>query len=249
MGLLALQADAYKPISPYPLDILDAQSQGMLGYLIGQAIQNELPEQEMAVILSRIKVDANDCSIKRSSKPIGPFYTPTEHQSLQKKHPDWIFMAEKKIFRRVVPSPRPLEILELSSIKLLIEAGILLICAGGGGIPVIQANNKNWLGLEGVIDKDLTAALLATRIDADILLILTDVEAVYLGWGTEHSKPIKQCNPNEFNFKEFQAGSMRPKIEAACQFAAKPGKKSFIGSLRQADKILTGEVGTLIQAN
>lgn len=245
VGLLALQAIAYNEIRPYPLDILGAESQGMLGYLLQQALYNELPDREIAVMLTSVIVDSKDDSIKAPTKPIGPFYTTEEARILQSQR-NWKFVSENNLFRRVVASPRPQEIIGLNGLKLLIDAGILLICSGGGGIPVFKDNNK-LSGIEGVIDKDLTASLLATSLNADALLILTDIDAVYQNWGTDTSRAIRQCAPNELDLRNFQEGSMRPKIEAACQFASKPGKKAFIGDLMQAEMVLGNKAGTLIQ--
>jgi len=244
VGLLALQATAYSDVSPYPFDILGAESQGMLGYLLQRTLYNELPNKEISVILTNVIVDNKDKSMKIPTKPIGPFYTLEESKILQAKW-GWQFVLANHLFRRVIASPRPQEIVELKTLKLLIDSGTLLICAGGGGIPVIKEGHQ-LSGIEGVIDKDLTASLLASSVNADILLILTDIDAVYLDWGTDASRPIKQCTPDELDIRNFQEGSMRPKIEAACQFASRRGKKSFIGDLMDAEMVLENKAGTLI---
>ena len=246
VGLLALQAEAYKEVKPYELDVLCAESQGMIGYLLQRELHNELEEKLVTTILTQVVVDAEDIAFKQPTKPIGPFYT-KEKADKYKKENNWSFGQDNNSFRRVVPSPKPLEIIELPLIKLLLERRVLVICAGGGGISVIRDNAGSLAGIEAIIDKDLTAAKMAENIDADVLMILTDVNGVYKEWGTPNAALIHTIKVNDLEQMIFAAGSMAPKIEAARKFIKKStNKKVVIGSLKDADKLLSGEKGTTI---
>jgi carbamate kinase len=246
VGLLALEADAYKAVSPYPLDILGAESQGMIGYLLAQALKSELRERDVAVLLTQVIVDAADPAFKHPSKPIGPVYSEEEAQRLADEH-GWTVAPDGQYFRRVVPSPEPREIVELSPIKQLIAAGTVVVCAGGGGIPV-NAAEERLRGVEAVIDKDLTAALLAERLDADRLLMLTDVPFVQRDWGSPDARPIENATADELRRWDFAAGSMGPKVEAACRFVEHTGREATIGALSELDAVARGEAGTRITA-
>jgi carbamate kinase len=246
VGLLALEADAYKAVMPYPLDVLGAESQGMIGYLLAQALQNELPDREVAVLLTQVLVDRADPAFDHPSKPIGPVYREKEARRLAAEH-DWTVAPDGRWFRRVVPSPEPREILELASVERLAAAGAVVVCAGGGGIPIV-AEAGGFRGVEAVIDKDLTAALLAERLDADRLLMLTDVPFVERDWGMEAAAPIASAHPHELRRLSFAAGSMGPKIEAACRFVEHTGREAAIGALGDLAAVARGEAGTQISS-
>lgn len=246
VGLLALQADAYKAVQPYPFDVLDAESQGMIGYLLQQALSNYLPAHSVVTLLTQVIVDAQDPAFQHPSKPIGPVYTHEQADALRQQRPSWVIKADGQYFRRVVSSPQPLHLHELRSIRALIAAGHMVIVGGGGGIPCISNDSGKLTGVEAVIDKDLTAALVAKELNADALIILTDVDAVYLNWGEAHAEPISQISIAELKGMNFPAGSMQPKITAACKFVESTGKTAMIGQLGQAVQVLAGLAGTRI---
>ncbi len=245
VGLLALQADAYKKVHPYPLDILDAESQGMIGYLLQQEIGNYLQSKSVATLLTQVLVDAKDPAFQSPSKPIGPVYTESQAKAIQQAH-DWILKPDGQYFRRVVPSPKPQHIYELDAIKLLLQANTMVIAGGGGGIPCIKTGDKQLKGVEAVIDKDLTASLLARQLKAESLVILTDVDAVYENWGTSAAKAIHNISSKTLRQYQFAAGSMGPKVEAACQFVDATLRPVMIGKLSDLNEILKGKAGTLI---
>ncbi|KAF1708331.1 carbamate kinase [Pseudoxanthomonas sacheonensis] len=243
VGLLALEAEAYRGVPPYPLDLLGAESQGMIGYVIAQALRNERPQREIAALLTRIRVDPGDSAFEHPTKPIGPVYGALEAESLRAAH-GWSFAADGDGMRRVVASPRPVEIIELPVIGRLMDAGVVTVCAGGGGIPVRALPGGAHDGIEAVIDKDLAAALLAQRLRAERLVILTDVDAVYLGWRTARQQPLRRIRAADLQLHCFAEGSMAPKVEAACQFALDTGRPAVIGALSQAFAVVAGEAGT-----
>ena len=243
VGLLALQSEAYRQVAPYPLDVLGAESEGMIGYLLEQGLRNELPGREVATLVTQVVVDPADPAFVGPSKPIGSVYSEAEAGRLAGER-GWTLARDGAGFRRVVPSPEPVEIVELRAIRLLLESGVIVVCVGGGGIPV--ARNGTLRGVEAVIDKDKAAALLAEQLDADVLLLLTDVEAVQLGWGTPGSTPLSQTTVEELRGHVFAPGSMGPKVEAACRFVERTGGAAAIGSLDQAAAILAGAAGTTI---
>lgn len=212
VGLLALQNSAYAHVAPYPLDILGAESQGMIGYMLQQALKNQLPQREISVLLTQVEVDANDPAFSNPTKYIGPIYDHAQTQVLQAEK-GWVFKADGHSFRRVVPSPQPKRIVERDAIQTLIAHDHLVICNGGGGVPVVEKAD-GYHGIEAVIDKDLSAALLASQIHADALLILTDANAVYLDWGKPTQRPLAQVTPELLNEMQFDAGSMGPKVTA-----------------------------------
>ena len=246
VGLLALQSAIGGSEQAYPLDILDAQSEGMIGYLIEQELENLLPaERCCATLLTQIEVDADDAAFKRPDKPIGPVYNELEARRLAQQK-GWSIAADGEHFRRVVASPRPRRILELSVIQLLVEQGVVVICAGGGGIPVVRCPDGGVAGIEGVIDKDFASALLARELSADVLLMLTDVDAVYRDWAKPGRRAIRQAAPQAMRSLDFAPGSMGPKVEAACELVEQTGATAGIGRLDEAPAILAGEAGTLI---
>jgi carbamate kinase len=248
VGLLALQSESYRAVKPYPLDVLGAESEGMIGYLLEQALQNELPGREVASVLTEVAVDRDDPAFARPTKPVGPVYAEDEAQKLAAEH-GWRVARDGGGFRRVVASPEPRRIIELETIKRLAGAGVIVICAGGGGIPVVvdPASGRR-VGVEAVIDKDLSAALLAIQVEAEFLLLLTDVDAVQEGWGGPGARPIRSATPARLRMLCFAPGSMAPKIEAVCRFVEATGRRAGIGSLAQASEILAGRSGTIIEA-
>ena len=220
VGLLALQAAAYEDEVPaYPLDVLGAESEGMIGYLLEQELANALGDRSVATLLTQVVVDAGDPAFDAPSKPIGPVYErePAERLAVER---GWAIAAEGGGHRRVVASPEPVALVELAAIRTLVEAGVLLVCAGGGGIPVVCEDGR-LRGVEAVVDKDLVAALLARELGADALLLLTDVAAVEAGWGTPQARPLGETTVAELRALDLEPGSMAPKVEAACRFASR----------------------------
>ncbi|MGB5950210.1 MAG: carbamate kinase [Parvibaculum sp.] len=245
VGLLALEADAYKAVPPYPLDVLGAESQGMIGYVIAQELRRMLPQRGIVTLLTQTVVDGTDPAFARPTKPIGPVYAEAGAGGLAAER-GWSMAADGEAFRRVVASPAPRRIVELDAIRLLIEAGQIVICTGGGGIPVVERAGGVLEGVEAVIDKDLGASLLACNLDADRLVILTDVEGVYRNWGGEEPDLINRARADEFDVSAFANGSMGPKVDAACRFARTTGRPAFIGNLADAKRVIEGEAGTRI---
>jgi len=246
VGLLALQAEAYKGVQPYPLDILNAETEGMIGYLIEQELRNQLPDRQIVTLLTQVEVDANDPAFSYPTKPIGPIYPEAEAEQLATER-GWAIAPDGDAYRRVVPSPEPRQILELGAIQLLFQAGALVICVGGGGIPVVITPTGGIHGVEAVIDKDLAAALLAASLGVEALLLLTDVDAVYRNWGTATAQPFHRVSPEQLRRDSFAPGSMAPKVEAACRFVEQTGGIAGIGRLEDAAAILAGQAGTLVQ--
>jgi carbamate kinase len=246
VGLLALQASAYKDVEAYPLDVLGAQTEGMIGYMIEQELGNLLPfEVPFATILTMVEVDPDDPAFKNPTKFVGPVYEKAEADRLAGEK-GWAFKQDGNKWRRVVPSPLPKRIFEIRPVKWLLEHGTIVICAGGGGIPTMYEAGKQRLltGIEAVIDKDLASELLAREVDADLFVIATDVDGVYLDWGKPEQRRLGRVTPAEMRALKFPAGSMGPKVEAAVQFVEKTGKRAAIGSLQDIEKIVAGEAGT-----
>ena len=243
VGLLALQNLAYDKVSPYPLDVLGAESEGMIGYMLAQELHNLLPETEVSSLLTRIEVDANDPSMKDPTKFVGPVYDKEEAGKLAEAN-NWTMKPDGEYIRRVVPSPKPINIIDKHSIETLLNAGEVVICCGGGGIPVCKSD-IGYRGVEGVIDKDLAATLLAKELKADKLLILTDADAVYLNWGTEQQRPLRIASPSQLSEFQFPAGSMGPKVEAASDFALSGGR-AYIGALEEGLDVLAERAGTCV---
>lgn len=245
VGLLALQAESYSKVRPYPLDVLGAETEGMIGYLLEQELRNHLPEHKVVTLLTQVEVNREDSAFSHPSKPIGPIYTETEAQKIAQER-GWAIAPDGDAYRRVVPSPEPCRIIELSTIKFLVAAGALVVCTGGGGIPVIVTPLGEIHGVEAVIDKDKASSLLAQLLPAEALLLLTDVDAVYLDWGLPSATPISQITPSQLRTYEFAPGSMKPKVEAACRFVEATGGFAGIGKLEDAEAILAGKAGTRI---
>jgi carbamate kinase len=244
VGLLALQAAA-TPGTPFPLDVLDAETAGMIGYVIQQELGNVVKDRPVATLLTQVRVDPHDPAFARPTKPIGPVYDEATARRLAVER-GWTVAPDGNKWRRVVPSPKPLEILEAGVLAFLVEQGVIVICAGGGGIPVINLDSGGVIGVEAVIDKDLASCLLARQLGADMLVMLTDVDAVYLDWGTPEARPLGWVQADELSAAAFAAGSMGPKVEAAIAFASEAGKPAAIGRLEDAVEIIAGRRGTRI---
>ncbi len=246
VGLLALQAASYERKSEYPLDILGAQSEGMLGYMIEQELGNLLPvEIPFATILTMVEVDPEDPAFINPTKPIGPRYEIDEIRLLAKKN-NWEIAKDGEMWRRVVPSPEPHRIFELRPIHWLLENGTVVICAGGGGIPTIYNKAGDLEGVEVVIDKDRASALLARQLNARLLILATDTKGIYKDWGEKNSEIIEHTTPEKLDLLEFEVGSMAPKVEAACDFVRRTGERAVIGSLEDIESMVAGEAGTQI---
>lgn len=242
VGLLALQNLAWKEVTPYPLDVLVAESQGMIGYMLAQRLGSEPDMPPVTTILTRIQVDKDDPAFHSPEKFIGPVYAPEQQNELEATY-GWQMKRDGKYLRRVVPSPLPKRIEESQAIELLLKEGHVVICSGGGGVPVAQ----NGQGTEAVIDKDLAAALLAEQINADGLIILTDADAVYENWGTPQQRAIRQATPDELAPFAKADGSMGPKVAAVSGYVQRRGKPAWIGSLTRIDETLAGQAGTCIR--
>jgi carbamate kinase len=246
VGLLALES-AHDPAltQPYPFDVLGAQTQGMIGYWLVQALGNAVPGRQVSCLVSRTLVDQNSIAFTRPSKFVGQVYTEAEAKALADAS-GWTVRQDGDSWRRVVPSPEPVSLLELPAIRLLLVSGAIVICSGGGGIPVIRERDGCLRGVEAVVDKDLTASLLARELDADVLLLLTDVDAVMDGYGTADARPIGQVTAASLRARSFPAGSMGPKVEAVCRFAEATGRPAAIGRLADAQRLVKGEAGTVV---
>jgi carbamate kinase len=246
VGLLALESARDPALTrPYTLDALGAQTQGMIGYWLARALRGAAPGKQAACLVSQTRVDPDDPAFARPTKFIGPVYQEKEALDLAAER-GWTMRLDGPAWRRVVPSPEPLELVELPLIKLLLNSGALVVCAGGGGIPVVADAPGGLRGVEAVVDKDLTAALLARAVAADALLLLTDVDAVIDGFGTPDARPIRQATPDELRARSFPAGSMGPKVEAACRFAETAGRFAAIGRLTAAEALLRRAAGTIV---
>ena len=251
VGLLALQGSAYTAVDTYPLDLLGAQTEGMIGYVIQQELGNLLPfEKRLASLLTLVEVDRGDPAFGDPTKPIGPIYTEQDSERLAGEK-GWVFKPDGDAFRRVVPSPLPQRIFGLEPIEWLLERGCVVVCAGGGGIPVMYTDDpapagRTLVGVEAVIDKDLASALLARDLHADALAIVTDVDAVYADWGTPQQRAIRRASPEALGASEFAAGSMGPKVRAACSFVEETGGLAVIGSIADTEALLRGDAGTTV---
>jgi len=248
VGLLALEADAYTEEEDYPLDMMDAETQGSIGYMIEQELGNLLPfDRPFATLLTMIEVDPADPAFKNPTKFIGPVYDKDKADMLVKTK-GWAVKADGPKWRRVVPSPEPKRIFELRPIRWLLDHNTIVIAAGGGGIPTVYENGdgRRLTGVECVIDKDLAAELLARELSADLFVMLTDAPAVFADWGKPTQREIRRASPEAMMTMPFAAGSMGPKVAAACRFAKTTGKSAAIGSLADLSRILAGETGTTI---
>jgi carbamate kinase len=246
VGVLALQS-AHDPnlTSPYPFDVLGAQTQGMIGYWLLQSLQNELPGRQVAAIINQTLVSAADPAFADPSKPIGEVYDEATAKRLAAER-GWVVKPDGDQWRRVVGSPRPQRVVETRLIRLLLGSGAVVVCAGGGGVPVIRNERGQLEGVEAVVDKDLTASVLAEALDADVLLILTDVPHVVRGFGTPDAEPVLRATPASLQREDFASGSMGPKVDAACRFVELTGDMAAIGRLEEAQEVLAGRAGTVI---
>ncbi len=250
-GLLALQAMAYTDVEAYPLDVLEAEAEGMIGYVLQQELGNELPApRPIVTILTQVEVDPEDPAFDDPSVPVGPPCTSVEAERLEASK-GWTFKSDGDHLRRVVPSPRPRRIFGLESIRWLLKRGAVVVCSGGGGIPVAYTDEqvpggRRLAGVEAVVDKDLASALLASEIHADVLAIITDVDAVYADWGTSRQRPLHLTHPAELAAVDFADGSMGPKVLAACSFVRRTGCPAVIGSIDEAAALIAGEAGTIV---
>jgi carbamate kinase len=252
VGMLALESAADRSISrPYPFDVLGAQTQGMIGYWLVQALASALPGREVACLVSRTLVRADDPAFAHPSKFVGPVYDERQARELAAAM-GWDVRPDGARWRRVVPSPEPAGLLDLPSVRILLDRQVVVVCSGGGGVPVVQADGGGPMragqqhGVEAVVDKDLTAALLARELGADALLLLTDVPAIEDGYGTPQARPIRRATPAQLRARCFPAGSMGPKVEAVCRFVEATGKPAAIGRLGDAQALLAGRAGTLV---
>ncbi len=250
VGLLALQSAAYAGVDPYPLDVLGAETEGMIGYMIEQELGNLVPfEKPFATVLTMVEVDPEDPAFQNPSKPIGPVYSEEEARRLQAEK-GWVLRPDGDRWRRVVPSPRPQRIFELRPVRWLLEKGTLVICAGGGGIPTMYLpGTRTLVGAEVVIDKDRASALLALQLEADLFVMATDADGVYLDWGTPQARRLARTTPAELLAHRFAAGSMGPKVEAACEFVSRTGRRAAVGALDQLGAMADGTAGTQVVAD
>jgi carbamate kinase len=249
IGLLALEEAAYEATPDAPLDVLGAETQGMIGYLVQQELANRLPDDaQLATLLTMVQVDRDDPAFGQPTKPIGPIYDQSEADALARAR-GWVFKPDGDHVRRVVPSPVPRRILEIRQIQFLLQQGCTVICAGGGGIPTIVEPGRGLVGVEAVIDKDHASGLLARDVDADLLILATDAPGAYVGFGTANQRLITRANPHAVlseHRHEFAAGSMLPKIIAACDFALATARPAVIGALADIGAMLAGTAGTRI---
>ena len=246
VGLLAMESARDPTLSrPYPFDVLGAQTQGMIGYWLVQALQNALPGRLAGCLICRTLVAADDPAFSHPVKFVGPVYDAATARELAARY-DWQVRQDGAAWRRVVPSPEPVELLDLPLIRALLAAGAIVVCSGGGGVPVARDSAGTLRGVEAVVDKDLTAALLACLVRAEALLLLTDVESVQENFGTDHAQPIHLATPGELRARPFPAGSMGPKVDAACRFAEATGAMAAIGRLDDAEALLQRKAGTIV---
>ena len=249
VGLLALQAAAYRDVEPYPLDVLGAQSQGMIAYMLEQELGNVLPpEKPIATLLTMVEVDPDDPAFDDPTKFVGPTYVRAKADELAEAK-GWVFKRDGGLWRRVVASPEPQRIFEIKPIRWLLEHGTVVICTGGGGIPTAFCKKEpnRLMGVEAVIDKDLASELLARELGADLFLMATDAPGVYLDWGTPDQRLLGHTTPAELERHTFAAGSMGPKVEAAIRFVRSTGQRAAIGSLDDITAIVAGEAGTIVE--
>lgn len=251
VGLLALQGSAYAAVETYPLDVLGAETEGMIGYMIEQELGNLLPfERPFATLLTMVEVDPKDPAFANPTKFIGPVYEKDEADRIALAK-GWVFKQDGDKWRRVVASPEPKRIFELRPIKWLLEHNTIVIAAGGGGIPAAYGpgTERKLAGIECVIDKDFATELLARELGADLYVMLTDADAVYMDWGQPTQRAIRRAAPEALAALPFAAGSMGPKVQAACRFVRATGKRAAIGDLADLGRIIAGEAGTMVAAN
>jgi carbamate kinase len=248
VGLLALQAAAYEDVEAYPLDVLGAQTEGMIGYVLEQELGNLLPfEVPFATVLTMVEVDPSDPAFQNPTKFVGPVYEKGEADRLAADK-SWVFKQDGDHWRRVVPSPQPKRIFEIRPIRWLLDKNVVVICAGGGGVPTMYDPNaeRTLIGVEAVIDKDLASELLAREAEADLFVMVTDVDGVYVDWGTTDQRKLEKVTPDDLRSLDFAAGSMGPKVEAAARFVERTGMRAAIGGLDEIVQIVEGSAGTQV---
>jgi carbamate kinase len=244
VGLLALESEAYADVEPYPLDVLGAETEGMIGYMIEQELTNVVSgDVRLATLLTMVEVDPADPAFADPTKFVGPVYSKDQAEKLADEK-GWTYKPDGDRWRRVVPSPRPRRIVEIDAIRWLLERKVLVVCAGGGGIPVMVDGNGELTGVEAVIDKDFASELLAVMVDADLFVMATDVDGVYVGWGQPDQRRLERVTPDELGAFSFPGGSMGPKVDAAVKFARSTGRRASIGSLADIARIVEGVAGT-----
>src|SRR6266498_3067 len=250
VGLLALQGAAFAEVEAYPLDVLGAQTEGMIGYVLEQELGNLLPvEVPFATILSMVEVEPSDPAFGNPTNFVGPVYTKPQADKLASEK-GWVFKPDGDRWRRVVPSPEPKRIFEIRPIRWLLDKDVIVICAGGGGVPTMYepGAERTLVGVEAVIDKDLASELLAREVEAELYVMATDVDGVYADWGTPEQRRLERVTPNELRKLAFAAGSMAPKVEAAVRFVEGTGKQAAIGGLAEIEAIVDGNAGTRVVA-
>jgi len=247
VGLFAYQSALYQGAPEHSLDLVEAEAEGFLGYLLQQELANELRDHEVVTLLTQVQVDPDDPGFGRHRKLVGPVLAPVDAERMTRDR-RWEMEPVGRGFRRAVPSPEPLDIVELRTIQLLCEAGVVVVCAGGGGIPVRCDADGALHGVDAVIDKDRSAALLAALLGADLLLYLTDVPAVQADYGSAFVRPILQVTPAELRTHPLDPSTMGPKVESACRFVEQTGKRAAIGAVTDAAALCAGEAGTQIVA-
>ena len=248
VGLLALMSDAYTATAPYPLDVLGSETVGQIGYVLEMQLDNFVDHQDTVAVITRIVVDEEDPAFGSPTKFIGPVYTAGEARTVAERH-GWTVKPDGADWRRVVPSPEPRRIVQLDAIRALFDAGFLVVCAGGGGVPVVEDASGRHRGVEAVIDKDLASSLLAIELGVQTLVLATDVDAVYDGYGTAGQRAIARATPAGLRTIGFPAGSMGPKVEAVARFVQRTGGRAVIGSLDQLLELLDGRAGTQVHAD
>jgi carbamate kinase len=253
VGLLALQAEAYKDVEAYPLDVLGAQTEGMIGYVLEQELGNLLPQEApLATILTMVEVDPADPAFDDPTKFVGPVYELAAADELAASR-GWMFARDGERWRRVVPSPEPKRIFEIRPIRWLLDRHVVVICAGGGGVPTAYRGRegdtpagRELAGVEAVIDKDLASELLAREVAADLYVMVTDVDGVYVDWGTVQQRLLTRVTPEQLRALAFSAGSMAPKVDAAIRFVERTGNRAAIGALDRIEEIVKGDSGTQV---
>ena len=248
VGLLALMSDAYTETEPYPLDVLDGETAGQIGYVLEMQLDNYIDHQDTVAVITRVVVDESDPAFQSPSKFIGPVYTEAQAAEVADRH-GWTVRPDGDRWRRVVPSPEPRRIVQLGAIERLLDAGMIVVCAGGGGVPVLEDAQGRYRGAEAVIDKDLTSSLLAVDLRVDMLVLATDVDAVYEGYGLAEQHAIGSATPEGLRARNYPAGSMGPKVEAVCRFVERTGGRAAIGSLDDVEEMLAGRAGTQVTAD
>ena len=245
VGLLAYESAMVPGLAGYPLDVVEAETEGLLGYLLQQELANAVRERDVVTLLTQVVVDAHDPAFDAPSKLVGPRLAEVDAERLVAEH-GWTVKRDASGWRRAVPSPEPLAVVERRALQLLVAAGVVVICAGGGGIPVLLEPDGSLRGVDAVIDKDLSAALVASLLGADLLVLLTDVAAVWSDWGTAFARPIHRASPAHLRSLGFEAGSMAPKVAAACRFAERTGNRAAIGLATDLERLLSGDAGTQV---